>query len=48
MAKEAGQTFPDFTPPEGETHHQVTFSRLLLLGFISGLSHLKDPAHPRN
>lgn len=24
MAKAAGQTFPDFTPPEGETHDQVT------------------------
>lgn len=24
MAAAAGQTFPDFTPPEGETHNQVT------------------------
>lgn len=23
MAKAAGQSFPDFTPPDGETHEQV-------------------------
>lgn len=37
MAKAAGQTFPDFTPPEGETHDQVTsvgFSRILILLFF--------------
>lgn len=24
MAKAVGQTFPDFTPPDGETQDQVT------------------------
>lgn len=39
MAKAAGQTFPDFTPPDGETQDQVTSH------YIGSLTKKIQPIH---